>query len=74
MRYDETYQKAYPFDNLIQGMMSSQMIEESVVIICEAIKQGVGMNVIINNRAGGNAPQIANKIREAFESELKGRL
>ncbi len=67
MRYDETYQKAQPFDKMIEGMMSHQMIEDTVEIMNEAINQGVGINVIINNRAGGNAPMIGNMIQEGFE-------
>ena len=67
MRYDETYQKAHPFDKMIEGMMSPRMIEDAVVIMNEAVNQGVGINVIINNRAGGNAPMIGNMLQEEFE-------
>jgi hypothetical protein len=67
MRYDETYKKAHPFDKLIEGMMSHQMIEDTVEIMNEAINQGVRINVITNNRAGGNAPIIGNMIQEEFE-------
>ena len=70
MRYDETYIKAHPFDNMIDGMISPQMITESVEIMSAAIESGVGINVIINNRAGGNAPMIANRLREAFEKKF----
>ena len=70
MRYDETYIKAHPFDKMIDGMMTPQMIAESLEITSEAIDKGVGINVIINNRAGGNAPMIANRIREAFEKRF----
>jgi hypothetical protein len=34
--------------------------------MAEAIKQGVQANVIINNRAGGNAPLIAQKVAGKF--------
>jgi hypothetical protein len=66
MRYDASYIKAHPFDHIVDGMMSPQMITESVEIMGAAIDSGVGINVIINNRAGGNAPMIANRLREAF--------
>jgi uncharacterized protein YecE (DUF72 family) len=66
MRYDETYIKAHPFDKMIDGMMTPQMISESLEIMGAAMDKGVGINVIINNRAGGNAPMIANRIKEAF--------
>lgn len=66
MKYDESYKKAYPFDRLIDGMMNPRMIQETLEIILEAIDQGVSMNVIINNRAGGNAPMIAQEIADGF--------
>jgi len=71
MRYDETYAKAHPFDRMIDGMMSSQMVEEAVDVMLAAVQQDVGINVIINNRAGGNAPVIAGKIKEAFLSRFR---
>ena len=70
MRYDETYVKAYPFDKMIDGMMTPQMISESLEIIGAAIDNGAGINVIINNRAGGNAPMIANRIKRAFRKKF----
>jgi len=66
VRYEEAYLKAYPFDKLINGMMSHHMVEETVGIMSTAIREGVGVNVIINNRAGGNAPLIAQKVSEKF--------
>ena len=35
------------------------MIEDTVKIVNEAIKDKIQVNLIINNRAGGNAPLIA---------------
>jgi len=66
MKYDESYKKAYPFDRLIEGMLNPRMIQETVEITLEAIDRGVGVNVIINNRAGGNAPMIAQEISDGF--------
>jgi phosphoheptose isomerase len=66
MRYEEAYIKAHPFNKLINGMMSSHMIEDTVEIMLAAIDQGVHINVVINNRAAGNAPSIAEKISERF--------
>jgi uncharacterized protein YecE (DUF72 family) len=66
MRYDEAYVRAHPFNRLIDGMMSPQMIEDTVEIMGEAIDRGVDIDVIVNNRAGGNAPRIAQKISERF--------
>jgi uncharacterized protein YecE (DUF72 family) len=69
VRYEEAYLKAYPFDKLIDGMMSYHMVEETAEIMSTAIREGVGVNVIINNRAGGNAPLIAQKISEKFREK-----
>ena len=66
VRYEEAYLKAFPFDRLIDGMMSMDMVEDTVSIMQTAIEQGVYANVIINNRAGGNAPLIARKVAEKF--------
>ncbi len=66
MRYADAYIKAFPFDRMIEGMMTPQMVEETVKLMSQAIDQGEHMNVAINNRAGGNAPIIARKISERF--------
>jgi uncharacterized protein YecE (DUF72 family) len=66
MRYDDSYIKAYPFDSLAKGMMAPEMILETVEIVKNAIEKGMLVNLIINNRAGGNAPLIAQAIAEKF--------
>jgi hypothetical protein len=50
-------------------MLDPEMIEDTVKIVNEAIKDKVQVNLIINNRAGGNAPLIAQKITERLHSE-----
>ncbi|MBW1999350.1 MAG: DUF72 domain-containing protein [Deltaproteobacteria bacterium] len=62
MRYEEAYAKAFPFDRLVDGMISPGMIPDTVDIVREAVRDGIQTNVIINNRAGGNAPLIAKEI------------
>jgi uncharacterized protein YecE (DUF72 family) len=64
MRYEDAYAKAHPFDKLVEGMLQPEMVLETVEIIKGAIEQGVIVNLIINNRAGGNAPMIARAIAE----------
>jgi uncharacterized protein YecE (DUF72 family) len=71
VRYEKAYIKAFPFDKLIEGMMSPGMVEDTVAIMQAAIEEGVHANVIINNRAGGNAPQIAQKVAEKFLQDSK---
>ena len=42
------------------------MVEETAELMLKGIKQGVKMIVIINNRSGGNAPMIAQKVAKRF--------
>ena len=71
MRYEDSYVKAYPFDRLVEGMMQPEMVLETVEIIKSAIEKGVLVNLIINNRAGGNAPLIAKLIVEKFMGKIR---
>ena len=66
MRYEGSYVKAHPFDRLIEGMLQPEMVLEAVEIIRQAVEKGITVNVIVNNRAGGNAPLIAQAIAEKF--------
>jgi len=70
MRYEDAYLKAFPFDKMVEGMMSLRMPEETAEIMLEAIEQHVQANVIINNRAGGNAPLIAQKVAVKFAESV----
>ena len=51
-----------------------EMIEGTAKIVNEAIKVKIQANLIINNRAGGNAPMIAQKIAGRLHSEKQERL
>ncbi len=44
------------------------MIKDTAKIINEAIKNKLQVNLIINDRAGGNAPLISQKILSAVKS------
>jgi Protein of unknown function DUF72 len=66
MRYEDAYAKAHPFDKLVEGMMQPEMVRETADIMRKAIQENAETNVIINNRAGGNAPAIAQKVAEEF--------
>jgi hypothetical protein len=50
------------------------MIEDTVKVVNEAIKEKIQVNFIINNRVGGNAPRIAQQIAGRFHSEKQQRL
>ena len=68
MSYEQSYAKAFPFDKMVDGMLDLEMIEDTAKIVNEAIKDKVQVNLIINNRAGGNAPLIAQKIADRLYS------
>jgi len=55
------------------GMLDPEMIEDTAKIANEAIKDKVQVNLIINNRAGGNAPLIAEKTAERLQKEKQQR-
>ena len=58
---------------LIFHLLVHSTIDETVALMREAIGQEVRMNVIINNRSGGNAPLIAKLLAERFaETESEG--
>jgi hypothetical protein len=61
-----TYAKAFPFDKMVEGMLPPRMVEETVEILRAGVRRGFQMNLLINNRAGGNAPLIAERIAEEF--------
>ena len=67
-RYEDAYAQAFPFAQLAEGMLRPEMIDETAQVMKEGIRQGVQVNVIINNRAGGNAPRIAQLVAERFLS------
>jgi hypothetical protein len=74
MSYEESYAKAFPFEKMVSGMLDSEMIKHTEKIANDAVKDKVEVNLIINNRAGGNAPLIAQKIADQLHSEKQERL
>jgi hypothetical protein len=48
------------------GMMNPEMVNETAELMGLAIEDDARINVIINNRAGGNAPLIAQQIVRQF--------
>lgn len=66
MRYEDAYARAYPFNALIKGMQSPGMVQDTTQLIKRGIEEKVRINVIVNNRAGGNAPLIAQQVAREF--------
>ena len=55
-------------------MLNPEMIEDPAKIVDEAQKDKLHVNLIINNRVGGNAPSIADKIADRLYSEKQQKL
>jgi hypothetical protein len=54
--------------------LDPEMVEDTVKIVRETIRDKIQVNLIINNRTGGNAPLIAQKIAEGLHSKEQQRL
>ena len=66
--------EAFPFDKMVPGMLDPEMIEDTAKIVNEAITDKVQVNLIINNRVGGDAPLIAEKIADRLHKEKQQKL
>ena len=71
MRYQEAYAKAHPFNSIVDGMLDPLMIEQTVDIMNAAVQEDVQISVVVNNRAGGNAPLIALNLAEKFLARIR---
>jgi uncharacterized protein YecE (DUF72 family) len=71
MRYEDSYAKAFPFDKMVDGMMNPEMIDDTIQIVMEGVKRKKRMNIIINNRAGGNGPLVAKEIAKRLQGMTK---
>jgi hypothetical protein len=69
MSCEESYAKAFPFDKMVPSMLDPERIQDTAKIVNEATTDKIQVNLIINNRAGGNAPLIAQKIAERLDPE-----
>ncbi|MDW7710677.1 MAG: DUF72 domain-containing protein [Deferrisomatales bacterium] len=66
VRYEDAYAAAHPFDRLVPGMLDPGMLAGAAGLMHEAAGKGRRLNVIVNNRAGGNAPLIARALARRF--------
>ncbi len=72
VRYEDAYARAHPFDRLLIDMISPGMVEDTVDLMYAAIDRNVRLNVIVNNRSGGNAPLVAKRIADEFSARQEG--
>ncbi len=66
VRYADAYARAHPFKTTIVGMLDEDLAKENVALMHEIVNEGAQINVIINNRYGGNAPLIAQYLAKQF--------
>jgi hypothetical protein len=59
---------------MVDGMLDPEMIEDILSIVREAVEDNYRINLIINNRVGGNAPLIAQMIASKLNKEKQQRL
>ncbi len=74
VRYEDAYAMAHPFDKEVEAISRTRqahyMIMDVTALVYQAEKKGALLNVIVNNRAWGNAPVLAQEIaRRILEYE-----
>lgn len=62
MRYEEAYARAHPFDRLVEDMIQPSLFQETAELVARGLKADQTVCIIINNRAGGNAPLLARQL------------
>lgn len=76
--YEKAYAMTHPFESPVAEIaehgQTRQMILDVTALIYQAEQQGAVVNIITNNRAYGNAPELGRNIaRRALEEEEKRR-
>lgn len=70
MSYGEAFAAAYPFEGpspeLAETSQARQMIDETTALAYRAIEAEATLNVIANNRAWGNSPDLAAAVAARF--------
>lgn len=74
VKYADAYAQAYPFDQAVPALSETKQAREMVAgataLAFQAEAQNAMLNLALNNRAWGNAPDLARAIAErAFEEE-----
>ena len=72
VRYAEAYARAHPFHTLEHGMLDQELAKENLALMQEIANEGAQINVIINNRYGGNAPLVAQYLARQLISGISG--
>lgn len=60
VRYEEAYARYFPFTRLMDE--DPRMIQDAAFLIGQGVEMAIPVFVAVNNRAGGNAPEIARRL------------
>ncbi len=74
VRYEDAYARAHPFNAMVEELFQPRMLEETLDVVEEGVSQDIRINLIINNRSGGNAPHIARLIATRLQELRNARL
>lgn len=70
MTFDESFALAYPFEGPAAGLSDTRaarrMIDEATALMYQAVEAGVVLNVVGNNRAWGNTPDLGRTLAHRF--------
>ncbi|MEM6326808.1 MAG: DUF72 domain-containing protein [Bacteroidota bacterium] len=70
MSFNESWTRAYPFDAASVGLSDTRearrMVDESTALMYKAVTAGVTLDVIGNNRAWGNTPDLCRTLAHRF--------
>jgi hypothetical protein len=70
MPFDESFARAYPFEGPAPGLSDTpdarRMIDETTALMYQAVGAGVTLNVVGNNRAWGNTPDLGRTLAHRF--------
>lgn len=77
MKYADAYASAYPFDKpapaLSETPEARAMVLDAVALAIQAERHGATLNLVLNNRAWGNSPSLAQAIGERLLAERAKR-
>ena len=74
VKYADAYARAYPFDEAVPSLSETpgarDMVNDAAALLFQAEAHGATLNLALNNRAWGNAPELGRAIAErAFAEE-----
>ncbi len=72
LRYPQAFDLTYPFDKPVPEIAESEegqaMFDDAAALVIEAIDQHKTVNMVLNNRAWGSAPDLGKEIAERLDS------